>query len=81
MTLTPGPTSANPLQVPATPVAQALTPAPAAPLTPDELREVKVKLPLDQVLRLHLARMKKRESVSKIVSSALSRYFDEFNKA
>ena len=55
--------------------------APVAPPTEveGELREVKVKLPVDQILRLHYARMKKRENFSQIVSSALSRYFNEFS--
>jgi hypothetical protein len=43
----------------------------------DETREVKVKLPVDQILRLHYTRMKKRENFSQIVSTALSRYFED----
>lgn len=43
-----------------------------------ELKEVKVRLPVDQVLRLHYTRMKKRQNFSEIVSTALTRYFDEF---
>jgi hypothetical protein len=63
----------------------ALRAAPAAPAPPPspeeaELREVKVKLPVDQILRLHYARMKKRENFSQIVSSALSRYFNELSR-
>jgi hypothetical protein len=45
-----------------------------------ELREVKVRLPMDQVLRLHYTRMKKRENFSQVVSTALTRYFDDFMK-
>jgi hypothetical protein len=45
-----------------------------------ELREVKVRLPVEQILRLHYTRMKKRENFSQIVSSALSRYFDDLSK-
>jgi hypothetical protein len=52
---------------------------PPPPLEEGELREVKVKLPVEQILRLHYARMKKRENFSQIVSSALSRYFNEFS--
>ncbi|MEA3202608.1 MAG: hypothetical protein QOI63_274 [Thermoplasmata archaeon] len=52
---------------------------PRPPLEEGELREVKVKLPVEQILRLHYARMKKRENFSQIVSSALSRYFNEFS--
>ncbi len=43
-----------------------------------DLKEVKVKLPVDQVLRLHYTRMTKRQNFSDIVSTALTRYFDEF---
>lgn len=46
----------------------------------DDLREVKVKLPVDQVLRLHYARMKRRQNFSAIVSSALTRYLDDLSK-
>lgn len=41
-------------------------------------REVKVRLPVEQVLRLHYTRITRRENFSDIVSSALSRYFQEF---
>lgn len=47
---------------------------------PDDLREVKVKLPAKQVLHLHYARMRGGKNFSQIVSSALTRYFDEFLK-
>ncbi len=43
-----------------------------------DLKEVKVKLPVDQVMRLHYTRMKRRKNFSEIVNSALTRYFDEF---
>lgn len=43
-----------------------------------DLKEVKVKLPVDQVLRLHYTRMTKRKNFSDIVSTALTRYFDEY---
>ncbi|HUR64302.1 MAG TPA: hypothetical protein VM241_07465 [Candidatus Thermoplasmatota archaeon] len=60
---------------PAPPAALHLVPPP--PPEDGELREVKVKLPVEQILRLHYARMKKRENFSQIVSSALTRYFDD----
>ena len=41
------------------------------------LREVKIRLPMKQVLHLHYTRMTKRKNFSEIVSTALSRYFDE----
>ena len=44
---------------------------------PREVREVKIRLPTEQVLRLHLTRMTKGTSVSTIVSTALTRYFAE----
>ena len=47
---------------------------------PDGLREVKVKLPAKQVLHLHYARMRGGKNFSQIVSTALTRYFDEFLK-
>ena len=47
----------------------------------DALREVKVKLPADQVLRLHYARLKSGTNFSQTVSSALTRYFDELRSA
>lgn len=46
-----------------------------------EVREVKVKLPVDQIMRLHYARMKQGSNFSKIVSSALTRYFADLSKA
>jgi len=46
----------------------------------DSLREVKVKLPADQVLRLHYARLKNGQSFSTTVSNALMRYFDELSR-
>lgn len=53
----------------------------AAPSTPaqdtDARREVKVRLPMEQVLRLHATRLRSRRNVSDIVSSALSRYFSD----
>ena len=45
------------------------------------LREVKIKLPADQVLRLHYARLKSGRNFSQTVSSALTRYFDELRSA
>lgn len=54
------------------PPAQATAP-PAGP----DVREVKVKLPVDQVLRLHATRLKSGRNFSQTVSSALTRYFDE----
>lgn len=62
------------------PKAQAESDAiPLGPL-PDGLREVKVKLPAKQVLHLHYARMRGGKNFSQIVSSALTRYFDDFMK-
>lgn len=46
----------------------------------DSLKEVKVKLPVDQVMRLHYTRMTKRQTFSEIVSTALTRYFDDLHK-
>ncbi|MHB1262501.1 MAG: hypothetical protein ACYC2H_12385 [Thermoplasmatota archaeon] len=64
-----------------TPRVELVTAGPAGPeggtSSQDETREVKVKLPVDQILRLHYTRMKKRENFSQIVSTALSRYFEE----
>ena len=55
--------------------------APSAPALVDaEFREVKVKLPVEQILRLHYARMKNRENFSQIVNSALSRYFQDLSR-
>lgn len=45
-----------------------------------EVREVKVKLPVDQVLRLHYTRIKGGQNFSQIVSSALSRYFQDLQR-
>jgi hypothetical protein len=45
-----------------------------------DLREVKVKLPVEQVLRLHYARIKKRQNFSALVSSALTRYLDDLTR-
>jgi hypothetical protein len=42
-----------------------------------DVREVKIKLPVDQVLRLHATRLKSGRNFSQTVSSALTRYFDE----
>ena len=47
---------------------------------PNETREVKVRLPVEQVLHLHYARLAQGKNFSQIVSSALTRYFDEFVK-
>jgi len=44
---------------------------------PEGLREVKVKLPAKQVLNLHYARMREGKNFSQIVTSALTRYFDD----
>ena len=56
-------------------------PKPAAampmPTMETDVREVKVKLPVDQVLRLHATRLKSGRNFSQTVSSALTRYFDE----
>lgn len=54
------------------------TPFPNLGAETADLKEVKVKLPVEQVLRLHYTRMTKRKNFSDIVSSALTRYFDEF---
>ena len=56
---------------------QPAVPAPV-PLTAEpDVREVKVKLPVDQVLRLHATRLKSGRNFSQTVSSALTRYFDD----
>ncbi len=47
---------------------------------PDGLREVKVRLPAKQVLHLHYAKMKGGKNFSQIVSTALTRYFDDLLK-
>lgn len=47
---------------------------------PDGLREVKVRLPAKQVLHLHYAKMKDGKNFSQIVSTALTRYFDDLMK-
>lgn len=47
---------------------------------PDGLREVKVRLPAKQVLHLHYAKMKDGKNFSQIVSTALTRYFDDLLK-
>lgn len=47
---------------------------------PDALREVKVRLPAKQVLHLHYAKMKDGKNFSQIVSTALTRYFDDLMK-
>jgi hypothetical protein len=52
---------------------------PPQPSLEDGTREVKVKLPVEQILKLHYARMKKRENFSAIVSTALTRYFEQMS--
>ena len=47
---------------------------------PEGLREVKVRLPAKQVLHLHYAKMKDGKNFSQIVSTALTRYFDDLLK-
>ena len=64
---------AEPKQTPSPPVEGELSLGPL----PEGLREVKVRLPAKQVLRLHYAKMKDGKNFSQIVSTALSRYFDE----
>ena len=61
-------------------VGATLGPETAIDVSDQELREVKVRLPVDQVLRLHYARMKKRVNFSTIVSSALTRYLDDLSR-
>lgn len=51
--------------------------APIPVAAESDVREVKVKLPVDQVLRLHATRLKSGRNFSQTVSSALTRYFDE----
>jgi hypothetical protein len=61
-----------------TPQPITVPPAPQ-PSLEDGTREVKVKLPVEQILKLHYARMKKRENFSAIVSTALTRYFEQMS--
>ena len=60
---------------------KARVPSPPSDLAPgplpEGLREVKVKLPAKQVLNLHYARMREGKNFSQIVTSALTRYFDD----
>ncbi len=39
-----------------------------------ELREVKVKLPVEQVMQLHYLRMKNKQTFSEVMRTALARY-------
>ena len=71
------PTALAPSETPSVELVAAGSPGPGGRKSRDETREVKVKLPVDQILRLHYTRMKKRENFSQIVSTALSRYFEE----
>ena len=74
---------APPPGLPPAPVSTTM-PSAAAELDPgtgdDGLREVKVRLPVDQVMRLHFTRMTRRKNFSQIVSTALTRYFDDMQK-
>ncbi|HET6399640.1 MAG TPA: hypothetical protein VFH47_08825 [Candidatus Thermoplasmatota archaeon] len=45
------------------------------PADPTSLREVKVKLPVSQLLRLHLHKMTSARTFSAIVDDALQEYF------
>jgi len=83
-TTTPASSSPSALPTPSaasTPIAVAAAPL-SAPL-PSEAgrREVKVKLPVDHVLRLHAVRLKQHTQISDIVTTALTRYFKEFGQA
>jgi hypothetical protein len=42
-----------------------------------ELKEVKVKLPVKQLLKLHYLKLTSNRNFSDVVEEALSRYFDE----
>ena len=41
----------------------------------DELREIKVKLPVRQLLQLHYAKLTSHRSISEVVGEALGVYF------
>lgn len=55
---------------------EALSPVSRPDMDP-VLREVKVKLPVEQVLQLHYVRMKSRRNFSDVVGSALRKYLNE----
>lgn len=42
-----------------------------------ELKEVKVKLPVKQLLKLHYLKLTSNQNFSDVVSQALTKYFDE----
>lgn len=47
------------------------------PVDMDELKEIKVKLPVRQLLQLHYAKLTSDRSISQVVNQALSVYFAE----
>ena len=47
------------------------------PVDLEELKEIKVKLPVRQLLQLHYAKLTSARSISEVVNQALMAYFDE----
>lgn len=47
------------------------------PVDMEELKEIKVKLPVRQLLQLHYAKLTSDRSISEVVNQALSVYFAE----
>lgn len=47
----------------------------------DALRQVKLRLPTDQVMKLHRLRILKSEPISNFVADALDQYFEEIKAA
>jgi hypothetical protein len=46
-----------------------------------ELKEVKVKLPVKQLLKLHYLKLTSNMNFSDVVTEALTRYFDQLGDA
>lgn len=44
---------------------------------PDEIRQVKLRLPMEQVMKLHRLRILKSQPISQFVAQALEEYFEE----
>lgn len=44
---------------------------------PDEIRQVKLRLPMEQVMKLHRLRILKSQPISRFVAEALEDYFQE----
>jgi hypothetical protein len=47
------------------------------PTDRDQIRQVKLRLPIDQVMKLHRLRILKSQPISKFVAEALDTYFEE----